>query len=84
MGRIIGFFKSSGRLYKLEVNILSDTAFLNARHPRLRVQADGETYNRRTILYVYLCSAAGLLVATGGALFLVSRPSAHLSLAGSS
>jgi len=73
VGRVIGCFKSSGSPYTLDVNILSDTAFLNARHPRLRVQADGEAYNRRTDLYVYLSSVAGLLVVIGGALFLVSR-----------
>ena len=73
VGRVVGSFKSSGGRYRLDVNVLSDTGFLNDRHPRLKVQADGDAYNRRDRLYVGLPFASALLTAIGGALFLVSR-----------
>jgi hypothetical protein len=73
LGRVVGCFKSSGGLYQLDVDVLSDTGFLNARHPRLRVQADGKGYGRKTDLYAGLSSVAGLLMVIGAALFLVSR-----------
>jgi hypothetical protein len=73
VGRVVGYFASSGGRYRLDVDVLSDTDFLNVRHPRLRIQADGNAYDRRQRFYTLLPFPSGLLVAIGGTLLLLSR-----------
>jgi hypothetical protein len=53
--------------------VLSDTAMLNAGNPRLKVEADGNGYNRISGHYDLLPFGPLMLVVIGGTLLLFSR-----------
>jgi len=65
VGRIIGAFKSSDGRYQLAIDVVSDLSALSARHPRVRVEADGEAYNRRHIMIFQLLWVSGVLTVLG-------------------
>ena len=73
VGRIIGAFKSSDGRYQLAIDVVSDLSTLNTRHPRVRVEADGEAYNRRHIMVFRLLWVSGVLTALGVALCAIGR-----------
>ena len=55
--------------------MLSDTAMLNAGNPRLKVEADGNGYNRISGQYDLLPFGPLILVVIGGTVLLLSRVS---------
>ena len=65
VGRIVGVFPSSDGGYQLGLQMVSDLTTLNARHPRVRIQADGEAYNRRHLMVFRLLWVSGILTALG-------------------
>lgn len=73
VGRKIGYFRSSGGRYRLDLDVLSDTAMLNAGNPRLKVEADGNGYNRISAHYDLLPFGPLILAVIGGTLLLLSR-----------
>ena len=72
VGRDVGYFRCSGGRQRLDVEVLSDTTILNAGNPRLKVEADGEGYDRVNRLYDELPLVPGMLVVIGGTLVLLS------------
>jgi len=70
--RIVGRFSSHGGRYTLDVDILSDTGFLAPRNPRLKVEADGNTYNRLDELFSAIYWTSGLIAGIGAILCLGS------------
>jgi hypothetical protein len=75
VGRKVGYFRSTGGRYRLDLDVLSDTAMLNAGNPRLKVEADGNGYNRISGHYDLLPFGPLILVVIGGTLLLLSRVS---------
>jgi hypothetical protein len=65
VGRKVGYFSSSGGQYRLDVDVLSDTSVLNKGNPRLKVEADGEGYNRLSRLNENLPIVPGMVVVVG-------------------
>jgi len=72
VGSKVGYFLSSGGRYRLDVDVLSDTSVLNKGNPRLKVEADGEGYNRLSRLNETLAIIPGMVVVVGLALLLLS------------
>jgi biopolymer transport protein ExbD len=74
VGRKVGYFKSRGGRYTVNLDMLSDASILNIGKPRLKVEADGDGYNRLSRLREVLFSITAILVAIGSSLLLLSRP----------
>ena len=81
VGRKVGYFRSSGGRYKLDVDVLSDTSFLNTGNPRLKVESDGEGHYLIHRLYVELPIVSWMLVLIGGTLFWRSKQNVEQSTA---
>ena len=75
VGRKIGYFRSNAETYRLDLDVLSDTALLNVGNPRLKVEADGNGYNRISRHYGLLPFGPLMLVAIGVTLLRFSRVS---------
>jgi len=72
VGRQVGYFRSSGGRFRLEVDVLADASNLNAGNPRLKVEADGGGYEHLDRLSSELPPVPGIFVIIGGTLLLLS------------
>jgi hypothetical protein len=73
VGRKIGYFKSQGGQYQLALDVLSDTNFLNAGNPRLKVEADGDGYNHLGHMREIYFFVPLMFEVVGGALLILAR-----------
>jgi hypothetical protein len=66
----LGLFRGGMGVYSLDIEVLKDASCLDARHPRLKVSAERESYDDTCALLSWLCifsigSGASLLVIAG-------------------
>lgn len=72
VGRKVGYFRSSGGRYRLDLDVQSGASVLNDGRPWLRIEADGEGYNHLSRLNGTLPAISVMVVVIGIVLLVLS------------